>query len=156
MERIAYKIEYWKNILVIKTLNCSFMIRLITVIILSISFSFCSSDKSNLKQEKEATGSNTKTPEPSTEIFRGTSNNVNIIFAHTNYTHYRITEGGKITEGNLNTERGFENDDDATVYILDYDKPENQQKFFVRMTDGRIMMLDSNRKIIPGSSFVRQ
>ncbi len=33
--------------------------------------------------------------------------------------------------GKFNTERGFGDDDDATVVILDYDKPLNEQKYYV-------------------------
>lgn len=54
-------------------------------------------------------------------------------------------------EGNLNTERGFENDPDATVYILNHDKPADQQRFFVRSTgnDNELKALDKNRKLLP-------
>jgi len=55
-----------------------------------------------------------------------------------------------VEKGNLNTERGFEEDEDATVYVLNYDKPETEQKYFVRLTKypGSVIMLDRNRKII--------
>lgn len=55
-----------------------------------------------------------------------------------------------VEKGNLNTERGFEEDEDATVYVLNYDKPEDEQRYFVRLSKdmGSIIMLDKNRKII--------
>jgi len=55
-----------------------------------------------------------------------------------------------IERGNLNTERGFEEDEDATVYVLNYDKAENEQKYFVRLTNepNSIIMLDNNRELI--------
>jgi copper homeostasis protein (lipoprotein) len=48
----------------------------------------------------------------------------------------------------MNTERGFEKDPDATVYILNYDKPVNEQWVFVRETgnDSTIFEIKSNRK----------
>lgn len=55
-----------------------------------------------------------------------------------------------ISKGSLNTERGFEDDPDATVYILNYDQPESNQRYFVRLTNhpNKIFMLDLNKKII--------
>lgn len=48
----------------------------------------------------------------------------------------------------LNTERGYEKDEDATVYILNWDKPEIEQRVFVRKTgnDSTIFEIKSNRK----------
>jgi copper homeostasis protein (lipoprotein) len=48
----------------------------------------------------------------------------------------------------LNTERGYEKDPDATVYILNWDKPENEQWIFVRETgnDSTIFEIGTNRK----------
>jgi copper homeostasis protein (lipoprotein) len=53
-----------------------------------------------------------------------------------------------VIEGNLNTERGYENDPDATVYILNWDKPENQQRVFVRSTGNNtdIFEIEVDRK----------
>lgn len=51
--------------------------------------------------------------------------------------------------GKLNTERGYEKDNDATVYVLDYDKP-GEERYFVRFTgkDKKLVMLDKQRKMI--------
>lgn len=48
----------------------------------------------------------------------------------------------------MNTERGFEKDPDATVYILNPDKPEKEQWIFVRETgdDSSILEIGTNRK----------
>jgi len=48
----------------------------------------------------------------------------------------------------LNTERGYEKDENATVYILNSDKPEGQQMYFVRETgnDSTIFEIKKNRK----------
>jgi hypothetical protein len=51
-------------------------------------------------------------------------------------------------DASLNTERGYEKDPDATVYILDWEKPENDQRYFVRSTgkDGEVFEIDPDRK----------
>ena len=125
----------------------------------------CKSEKSETtKKETPAlqpseintnTGSGVSQTKP-TEIFTGTVNGVKIVFKHTDYTQYRLKEGKKVTTGALNTERGFEKDEDATVYILNSDKPESEQKYFVRYTDGKFVMLDAKRKVIPGANFKKK
>ncbi|MEW6196613.1 MAG: copper resistance protein NlpE [Bacteroidota bacterium] len=54
------------------------------------------------------------------------------------------------SKGKLNTERGFENDPDATLFVLNYDQPEENQIYFVRLTNmkDRVTMLAKNRKKI--------
>lgn len=73
------------------------------------------------------------------------------------YQSYELTEEylGKsnkpfISKGKLNTERGFESDPNATLYILNFDGPEENQKYFVRLSNlkNKIILLDKNRKII--------
>ncbi len=54
---------------------------------------------------------------------------------------YSYVSGGKYT-----TERGYEKDPDATVYVLDYDKPGEQA--FLQVNDSTLEMLDRNRKQI--------
>jgi copper homeostasis protein (lipoprotein) len=51
-------------------------------------------------------------------------------------------------EGNLNTERGYEKDENATVYILNWDKPDNLQRLFVRSTgnDKQLFEIGIDRK----------
>lgn len=51
--------------------------------------------------------------------------------------------------GKLNTERGYEKDNDATVYVLDYDKP-GEERYFVRFTGkgNKLVMLTKERKMI--------
>jgi hypothetical protein len=48
----------------------------------------------------------------------------------------------------LNTERGYENDPDATVYVLNPDQPVNDQRYFVRLTgkDSEVFEIGKNRK----------
>lgn len=52
--------------------------------------------------------------------------------------------------GSVNTERGFEEDLNATVYVLNFDKPETEQRYFVRLSldSTRLLMLDKNRELI--------
>ena len=90
-----------------------------------------------------------------TESFTGIMNGDTILFEHSHYLKYRLTENGKVRLGEVNTERGFEKDRNATVYVLDPDKPEGEQKYFVRFTGGKIVMLDSQRKIIAGSENIK-
>lgn len=42
--------------------------------------------------------------------------------------------------GNLNYERGFENDIDATLFVLDFDKP-SKESYFVRFSDNDSMVI---------------
>jgi uncharacterized protein YxeA len=95
--------------------------------------------------------------EPS-ERFTGSINGDSIIFEEKDYTKYHLTINGKVAQGPLNTERGYGDDIDATVYILDWNKPESEQKYFVRLTKDQkhIQELDNNRKIIPGALLVRE
>jgi len=53
----------------------------------------------------------------------------------------------KVVKGNVNYERGFEDDEDATVYVLNFDKP-SEERYFVRFSDNdsTIFLLDKNKK----------
>ncbi|MBF4280948.1 hypothetical protein EAY27_28130, partial [Vibrio anguillarum] len=44
---------------------------------------------------------------------------------------YRMSVDGLVTLGELNTERGFEQDDNASLFILNWRKPEVEQIKFV-------------------------
>jgi hypothetical protein len=81
---------------------------------------------------------------------------VRITFQHLNYTVYRLVIALDTTEGALNTERGFQDDEDATLYIPDYDKPEEIKWHFVRMSDGRILMLDKDQNVLPDVRLVKE
>lgn len=88
-----------------------------------------------------------------TERYSGRIDRVDVVFEHKDYTEYRLTTNGLMREGELNTERGFEDDIDATVYVLNWQKPEGEQMLYVRLTaeHGRLYLLDSERKIVRGS-----
>ncbi len=89
-------------------------------------------------------------PDTSSECFYGRVKGVSIIFEHQGYTTFRMKEDGELSEGALNTERGFGGDFDATVYVIHFDKPEAEWRYLVRYSSGRVVMLDSDRKEIPG------
>ena len=70
-------------------------------------------------------------------------------------TAYVLANGerGNAKVGAINTARGFEQDEDATVYELDWKQAENSRQFFVRLTSvkNRIFKLDNSGKIIKDS-----
>lgn len=49
--------------------------------------------------------------------------------------------------GNLNYERGLWNDENATVYVLNSDKPESEQKKFVKFSgkDSSVFSLNGEK-----------
>lgn len=93
-----------------------------------------------------------------TERYAARVDRVNVVFEHKDYTWYRLTTNDLVREGELNTERGFEDDIDATVYVLNWQQPEGQQMFYVRLTDepGVLYALDGDRKILRGSALKLQ
>ena len=123
-------------------------------ILMAIIFVSCSEgDLAEIEQpviQHEAAADTGEWKHP-TESFEGEVDDTRIIFMHRNFTAYRLSHGGMVTTGNLNTERGFDDDRDATVYVLDYDKPETNQKRFVRGTTGEFFMLDSSQKRVTGN-----
>jgi hypothetical protein len=88
-----------------------------------------------------------------TETFRGTYKNQEILFSHRNYQSYTLTTAGQVRNGHLNTERGYGDYTDATLYVLDDDKPEKEQKYFVRTTAGSVFMLDKDRYVVDEAVF---
>jgi putative hemolysin len=71
---------------------------------------------------------------------------------------YQITKNDQVLIGSLNTERGWNDDIDATVYILNWDSPIDEQIFFLRKTGvDSIVQLDSERNIIePKIELIKQ
>jgi copper homeostasis protein (lipoprotein) len=66
---------------------------------------------------------------------------------------YRGTRDGERTvqrSGHWTVLRGSANDPDATVYQLDYDRPEAQQNF-LRVGDAELRLLDRNQEEIASS-----
>jgi uncharacterized protein YxeA len=91
-----------------------------------------------------------------TERYAAQVDRVAVVFEHKDYTRYRLTTNGLVREGELNTERGFEDDIDATVYVLNWQQPEGEQMFYVRLTaePDRLYALDGERKILRGSALI--
>lgn len=108
-------------------------------------------------EQADVSDQQTDFTEPS-ERFVGNINGAEIMFEQKDYTAYRMTIDGKVSHGLLNTERGYDDDIDATLYILNWKEPESQQMYVVRLTSDymHLQMLDSNRKIIPGAMLVRE
>lgn len=67
------------------------------------------------------------------------------LFTHANT--YKLQSGAHVLTGSYNTERGFETDENATLYILNDGMPTEQQLYFVRETgkDSLLVQLDGQR-----------
>jgi uncharacterized protein len=84
-----------------------------------------------------------------TEIYKRTdASGQTMIFEQQDYTKYRLTIDGKVTVGDLNTERGWKDDIDATVFVLNWKESEEKQLVFVRKTGvaGAVSQLDAKRE----------
>lgn len=84
-----------------------------------------------------------------TERYRGQVDRVSVAFENYNYTSYRLVTNGVVREGELNTERGYKEDVDATVYVLNWQKPEGEQVRYVRLTNepGKLFLLNTEGDI---------
>lgn len=93
-----------------------------------------------------------------TERFSAKVDRVDVVFEQKDYTSYRLITNGAVREGELNTERGFEDDQDATVYVLNWQEPEEQQMLYVRFTDEptKLYLLDTMRRVVQGSVLTKQ
>jgi hypothetical protein len=141
---------------------------ILTIITMSVLLAGCKEDTKNTGEARERT---TEQPAPTsrpaapkvnipglenrTEAFAGEVNRQMVVFEHRDYTFYRLTEGSDVTQGVMNTEKGFEQDVNATLYILNSDKPESEQRYFVRYSNGRFVMLDPQRQKIPLYTFAK-
>jgi hypothetical protein len=90
---------------------------------------------------------------PVTERYSGQIDRVSVVFEQRDYTEFRLTTNGVVQEGVLNTERGYAEDVDATVYVLNWRLPESKQLRYVRLTGepGLLYLLSSDNQIIRGS-----
>lgn len=82
------------------------------------------------------------------------------------YTDYSVSQNNKfevisnyqgkgsqkdfVEKGNFNTERGLEKDPDGTIYVLNWDQPEEKQIYYGYYSSNpeKIYLLDKDRKII--------
>jgi hypothetical protein len=95
----------------------------------------------------------TAAPVPPTETFKGTYNDKEIVFSHKDFQSYTLSTASVATSGTMNTERGYGDDRDATVYVLNSDKPKSEQKYFVRTSQGSVYMLDQDRYVVDDAVF---
>lgn len=53
-------------------------------------------------------------------------------------------------KGNINTERGLEKDENGTIFILNWDKPEKEQLYYGYYSKNpeKLYLLDRNKKVI--------
>jgi hypothetical protein len=88
--------------------------------------------------------------ETPTERYIARPDRVKVVFEQWDYTRFRLQTNDVVLEGELNTERGYGDDLDATVYILNWMKPANEQILYVRLTaePGYLYELDKYRNII--------
>ncbi|WP_334126832.1 hypothetical protein [Empedobacter brevis] len=91
------------------------------------------------------------------ELFKNETNELSIYKNNT----FELIEKGKssshVIKGNVNYERGFEDDQDATVYVLNFDQP-TEEHYFVRFSknDSILFPLDTNKKRKNGSTLYRE
>lgn len=57
---------------------------------------------------------------------------------------YRMSVDGQVTLGELNTERGFNHDENASLFILNWQQPESEQIKFVRLSKNYSVLFGVN------------
>lgn len=80
-----------------------------------------------------------------TEKIEGEVGGNKVVFSHQRFEKYTLLYGDSSMSGSLNTERGFNGDADATLYVLNYDEPESARWYFVRFTGDSVFMLKRDR-----------
>lgn len=95
-------------------------------------------------------------PQMPTERYSAQVDRVKVLFEQWDYTRYRLQTNELVREGAMNSERGFGDDPDATVYVLNWDKPEGEQIRYVRLTaePGRLYALDGYGELIKAGRLV--
>lgn len=91
-----------------------------------------------------------------TEQYSAQVDRVKVIFEQWDFTRYRLQTNELVREGEMNSERGFGDDLDATVYVLNWQKPEGEQIRYVRLTaePGYLYVLDGYQNIIKSGRLV--
>ena len=90
------------------------------------------------------------------EKYTGTQAGKPLTISITSFTAYSIvTENEMPVTGSVNTERGFGDDENATVYVLDWDKDAKLQKRYVRPSSDptHLFAVDASGKINKEVSF---
>lgn len=91
-----------------------------------------------------------------TERYSAQVDRVKVIFEQWDYTRYRLQTNELVREGEMNSERGFGDDADATVYVLNWQAPEGEQIRYVRLTaePERLYALDGYQNLIKSGPLV--
>jgi hypothetical protein len=91
-----------------------------------------------------------------TERYSAQVDRVKVLFEQWDYTRYRLQTNELVREGEMNSERGFGDDPDATVYVLNWQAPEGEQIRYVRLTaePGYLYALDGYQNIIKSGRLV--
>jgi hypothetical protein len=91
-----------------------------------------------------------------TERYSAQVDRVKVIFEQWDYTRYRLQTNELVREGEMNSVRGFGDDPDATVYILNWRAPEGEQMRYVRLTaePERLYTLDGYQNIIKSGALI--
>ena len=128
----------------------------ITIILMLIFLYACNEERSAGNRNAAVDqSSESEAWELPTERFSGMVKGTEVIFEHLNYSTYRLTVANDVTEGEMNTERGFEDDPNATLYVLNHDRPAAEQAYFVRYSNGEFWMLDEDRRPMKKARFTR-
>ncbi|MBY0538291.1 hypothetical protein K2P47_02745 [Patescibacteria group bacterium] len=91
-----------------------------------------------------------------TERYSAQVDRVKVIFEQWDYTRYRLQTNELVREGEMNSERGFGDDPDATVYVLNWQAPEGEQIRYVRLTTepGYLYAVDGNQNSVKSGRLV--
>lgn len=85
-----------------------------------------------------------------TETFEGRNQaGQTVVFEHQEFTSYTLRTGDVVSNGLLNTERGWQADIDATVFVLNWKDVEDDQVIFVKKTgSSSLMQLNPDRTVM--------
>ncbi len=91
------------------------------------------------------------------ELFKNETNELSIYKNNTFELIEKEKSSSNVIKGNVNYERGFEDDQDATLYVLNFDQP-SEEHYFVRFSknDSILFPLDTNKKRKNGSTLYRE
>ncbi len=126
-------------------------------VIIIVLFTSCTEERSAGDKDAAIDLSKDSTAwEIPTETYSGFVKGTEVIFQHLNYTRFKLSVGGEQTQGEMNTQRGFNGDGTATLYILNSDRPGSEQAYFVRYSNGEVFMLDQQQQPLKRSKFTKQ
>jgi copper homeostasis protein (lipoprotein) len=88
--------------------------------------------------------------ETTLKIYQGDGTTESHVFELTTVYKGKKAEKPFIEDGNFNTERGLEDDQDGTVYVLNWDKPQSEQILYGCNSDNpeKMYLLNNKREKI--------